>query len=194
MRTTLPQMVRMQVHSWQAHRNSQWLSSVSKPATNGTNRDIGNEEAFVEKANILRFCRLPTASSGRQAGTRLPRKRSPGIDLLSCLRALSREVGASMPQRAALRRGKETKSQLHRTSLAATIPSIPFVASLFSLCLNQRPVHTFGYLAGKRFRHWLRSRSALLVSEGFHFTSDIPRRDFVQLRVTRCRIAQEYYP
>ncbi len=42
-------MTRMQVHSWQAHRSSQLVSCVSKPATNGTNRDISGEEAFVEK-------------------------------------------------------------------------------------------------------------------------------------------------
>ncbi len=46
------------------------MLSVSKAHTNGTNRDIGGEEAFVEKADILRFCLLPTASSGRHASAR----------------------------------------------------------------------------------------------------------------------------
>ncbi len=69
-RTSLPRMTLMQVHSWQAHRSSQWLSSVSKADTDGTSRDIGGEEAFVEMANILRFCLLPTASSGQHASAR----------------------------------------------------------------------------------------------------------------------------
>ncbi len=74
-RTTLP---RMQAHSWQAHRSSQLVLSVSKPATNGTNRDTGGEEAFVEKANILRFCLLPTASSGPASWRPPPAKTQSG--------------------------------------------------------------------------------------------------------------------
>ncbi len=47
------------------------MSSVSKADTDGTNRDIGGEEAFLEKADIRRFCLLPTASSGRREGDKI---------------------------------------------------------------------------------------------------------------------------
>ena len=45
-RTTFPRMTLVQVHSWQARRSSQSISSVSKAATKGTNSDICGEEPF----------------------------------------------------------------------------------------------------------------------------------------------------